>query len=358
METGTWMLDESALLDLMIFPDALDESACVSSGARSSEEFKQRERARKVQYRKRLKDEATNLAQLAHRLGCDRDRLLLRQQERRRKKELPTERDAIARWSATAKELREHNTAAMHLNQSLRESLRHQINLVMSYQRTLFHMNLALAKDDWRSSIYRMLHAHLHEGVHGDVRSMWERATESENRCHVTLNASQTDIAHVDVIRCSRRQGVSPSDTADAIWRRLTGESTQNVPNTRIAQRLETLDHATCCTRVYFCDDTAPFALNVVQHRYDFFDKHVIVYRTLETPFSDVFQHDVLQWHVMCWVEVTPDGDDTRICEYIRYKQVGAGGILPLLLGCQADAAQLKAWMEHVVSSLYSCCAA
>ncbi|KDO23833.1 hypothetical protein SPRG_11265 [Saprolegnia parasitica CBS 223.65] len=328
------MLDDSTLLDLLVFPDALDDAAYASSGVRSSEEFKRRERARKVQYRKRLKDEATNLAQLAHRLACDRDRLLLRQQERRSTKKLPSERDAIARWSVNVKELQAHNAAAMHLNQSLRESLRHQINLAMSYQRTLFHMNLALAKGDRRSSIYRMLHAHLHEGVHGEIRSMWERATASENQCHVTLNASQTDIAHVDVIRCSRRHGVSRGDATDAIWRRLTGESTQNVPLTRIAQRLETLDRATCCTRIYFCDATAPFALNVVQHRYDFPDKHVVVYRSLETPLSDVFQHDVLQWHVMCWVEVTADGDDTRICEYIRYKQVGAGGILPLLLGC------------------------
>ncbi|OQS01110.1 hypothetical protein ACHHYP_01810 [Achlya hypogyna] len=360
MEPGAWggdlpLLDDNALFDML--HELNDDAPLGPATARGSDEFKERERERKVQYRRRVKEEVLAVRRLAQRLEEDRNRLRERQAERRLAYSVPGQREAIEHWSVVAKEHQRYNAAALLLGQSLRDSLRHQINLAMSYQRTLYHMNQAFVRHDRRSSFQRMLQEHMDEGLRGYIRWKLDEAKDRDNQCHVTLNSARTDIAQVDVVRCSRRVGIRPADATDAIWRRLTGESTHNVPATRIAQRLDTIDSQTCFTRVYLCDTAAPFALNVVQHRYNFPDKHIIVYRTVEE--DDPFQLDVLKWRVMCWVEIRADGDDTRIHEYIRYIQGGSGGLLPILLGCHDTdaAAALTTWMERVVASLYSCCA-
>ncbi|OQR93465.1 hypothetical protein THRCLA_08437, partial [Thraustotheca clavata] len=355
--SDSMLLNDVELFDML--PDATDDAFAIENERNNL--LKKKERERKVLYRRRLKEEFHYLTKLSRELETKRDRLQRQQQQRLMEVQVPGHQEAMAQWATIAKELRQRNIAALHLNQSLRESLRHQLNLTMSYQRSLFHLNLALTTEAQKSSIYRLLQEHLEEGMDVNLRSKWTNAKDTENQCNIILNEDQTDIEQVEVIRCIRRRRSDPNDVVNSIWQCLIGESTHNVPATRIAQRLDTIDNQTCYTRVYFCDDFAPFALNLVQHRYAFPDKQVIVYRTMDIPEKDdMLQKDILKWYVVCWVEITKDDCDTMIKEYIRYTQVGSGGLLPLLISCRADetnvASQLRAWMHHVVSSLYSCC--
>ncbi|KAF0685194.1 Aste57867_22896 [Aphanomyces stellatus] len=324
--------------------------------------FLERERQRKMLYRQRMKDEAAKLQEVVSRLEMRRAQLVRRRE--RRNQQTQAERQALAQWAHTVQTLREQNAATMQFNATLRESIRQQIRLAMSYQRTVRHAlqfhqrGLPGTGNDEsrRREILRVMGEQQRQLEH--VRLKWHGLREHEDKCNVTFNASETDIAVAEIVRCRRFAHTPASVATHRIWTQLTGDTTHVAAAPRIAQRLDTIDPATFVTRVYMCDDVAPFGLNVVQHRLDLQDKHLIMYRTMDAAASSDCFHDVIQWDVVCWLEITADGDDTVVKEYICYTQLGQQAILPALLGCDdADTqTKLRAWMQQVVSKLYSGC--
>ncbi|KAF0747228.1 hypothetical protein AaE_007807 [Aphanomyces astaci] len=337
--------------------------------------FLERERQRKMMYRRRMKDEAAHLQEMCTHLESRRVQLIRRRE--RRLQQSPEEKRAIEQWALTVQTMRDQNAATMQYNATLRDSIRQQILMAMSYQRTvrhaLHHMNLSLANDERkRDNIHRLLVHQRAQLEHIRVKwvnscnssDVWANSPQGEDKCNVTFNAAQTDIAHAEIVRCRRFQNTQPAVAANRIWLQLTGDTTHHSTAKlapRIAQRLDTIDPATIYTRVYMNDDVAPFGLNVVQHRQDLLDRHLIMYRTMEDGHTCF--DDVIKWDVVCWLEVTQEDSDTLVKEYISYTQVGHDAILPALLGCDADNGQvaakqskLRAWMQQVVSKLYSGC--
>ncbi|RQM28251.1 hypothetical protein B5M09_000579 [Aphanomyces astaci] len=215
MELDVEMAPDHFISSLMDNGDATSASTTSSStstvhasSARlpAAATFLERERQRKMMYRRRMKDEAAHLQEMCTHLESRRVQLIRRRE--RRLQQSPEEKRAIEQWALTVQVFFVYqNAATMQYNATLRDSIRQQILMAMSYQRTvrhaLHHMNLSLANDERkRDNIHRLL-------VH-----------------------QRAQLEHI-----------------------------------RVKWRLDTIDPATIYTRVYMNDDVAPFGLNVVQHR-------------------------------------------------------------------------------------------
>ncbi|RHY09976.1 hypothetical protein DYB25_000236 [Aphanomyces astaci] len=143
---------------------------------------------------------------------------LIRRRERRLQQS-PEEKRAIEQWALTVQVFFVYqNAATMQYNATLRDSIRQQILMAMSYQRivrhALHHMNLSLANDERkRDNIHRLL---VHQRAQLEhIRVKW-------------VNSSQTDIAHAEIVRCRRFQNTQPAVAANRIWLQLTGDTTHH----------------------------------------------------------------------------------------------------------------------------------
>ncbi|ETW04185.1 hypothetical protein, variant [Aphanomyces invadans] len=230
----------SALLDSGIGPSSAATHHTPLSPLPAAATFLERERQRKMMYRRRMKDEAAHLQDLCTHLEARRAQLIRRRE--RRLQQTPEEKQAIEKWALTVQSMRDQNAAIMQFNSTLRDSIRQQILMAMSYQRTvrhaLHHMNLSLANDEQkRDKIHQLLVNQRAQLDH--IRVKWLGLLEGEDKCNVTFNAAQTDIAHAEIVRCRRFHATAPGVAANRIWLQLTGDTTNNAAAApRIAQVL------------------------------------------------------------------------------------------------------------------------
>ncbi|RHY39084.1 hypothetical protein DYB30_000904 [Aphanomyces astaci] len=194
MELDVEMAPDHFISSLMDNGDATSASTTSSStstvhasSARlpATATFLERERQRKMMYRRRMKDEAAHLQEMCTHLESRRVQLIRRRE--RRLQQSPEEKRAIEQWALTVQRIVRH---ALH------------------------HMNLSLANDERkRDNIHRLL---VHQRAQLEhIRVKW-------------VNSSQTDIAHAEIVRCRRFQNTQPAVAANRIWLQLTGDTTHH----------------------------------------------------------------------------------------------------------------------------------
>ncbi|KAF0738007.1 hypothetical protein Ae201684P_004428 [Aphanomyces euteiches] len=352
--------DIESLLYLEDLQPVNERMDAITPSTASTMTFPERERLRKLLYRRRQKNDTLELKETCNRLEARRSELIRRKE--RRLRQTSAEKATIAQLATTVQTMRRKTTTIIEFNTTLRESIRQQILLAMSYQRTMRHA-LRLASMPLGNQVNKdnMIYALEEQKCELDrIQLKWHGISEGYDDCQIKLNASQTNIEFVEILRHRRFECTAASTIGNRIWSHLTGESTQVGSTSRIAQRLDTIDPITTVyTRVYMCDDIAPFGLNIVQHRQMCSDNRwLIMYQTMDM--HECFD-DVLKWKVVGWLDVSSDGDDTLVKECIRYTQLGETALLPALLGCDLtdDATRqtkLREWMHQVISKLYSGC--
>ncbi|KAH9136303.1 hypothetical protein AeRB84_018524 [Aphanomyces euteiches] len=294
--------DIESLLYLEDLQPVNERMDAITPSTASTMTFPERERLRKLLYRRRQKNDTLELKETCNRLEARRSELIRRKE--RRLRQTSAEKATIAQLATTVQTMRRKTTTIIEFNTTLRESIRQQILLAMSYQRTMRHA-LRLASMPLGNQVNKdnMIYALEEQKCELDrIQLKWHGISEGYDDCQIKLNASQTNIEFVEILRHRRFECTAASTIGNRIWSHLTGESTQVGSTSRIAQRLDTIDPITTVyTRVYMCDDIAPFGLNIVQHRQMCSDNRwLIMYQTMDM--HECFD-DVLKWKVVGWFD-------------------------------------------------------